>query len=309
MLDPSFIHQATAVWWQGDFVLVDEIPEALQFDMLALVDKGEQEDPEEVPFVWSPTAVLGFVLVTQTCDVARYWNGKTERKWVLVAPLVRPPKEQWTNILKGKVPRFHLMEAIRERGLAMDLERIQTLSKAALAGISEFRHPGCKTQEERRDLAQVLSDKFSRPALPDDFTGSEPGNEGAIAGLEGYLIQGLRGGGDLQEFLQATDEIRITPFGKEVFFPWDSPEVEVLFFFVLRKREIADLDLERWEACAKEIVGRMKTTGRFRLCGSGYPMLKNAEVFGISGSRVSNAVNNPIPLMVYWILAQFSGHF
>ena len=270
MLDLASINQAIAAWWQGDFVLVDELPVPLQFDMLALVDKAEQEGPGEDPLAWQSTAVDGFALVTQTCDVSRAWNGKTDRKWVLVAPLVKPPGEQWTSILKGRVPRFHLMETIREQGLAMDLERVQTLSKPALAKISGFRRPGCQTQEERRDLALVLSEKLSRPALPDDFTGSEPGNEGAIADLERYLDRGLRGGGDLQAFLQATDEIRIIPFGENPLFPWDSRQVQVLFFFVLRTRTVSPLDLERWEACAKEIVGRMKTTGRFGLRGTGY---------------------------------------
>jgi len=270
VLDVAFINHANAAWWQGDFVLVDEMPVSMQFDMLALVDKEEQERPEEDPLVWHPTAVKGFALVSQTCDVSRPWNGRTDRKWIQVAPLVEPARGQWVNILKGKVPRFHVMEGIRERGLAMDLERIQTLSKPALAKICEFRKRGCETHEERRELATILSEKVSRPALPDDFTGSEPGNEGAIAGLEEHLERGLRGGGDLQNFLQATDEIRIMPFGDDPFFPWDSPQVQVIFFFVLRTKVLSPRDLERWEACAQDVVGRLKTSGRFNLRGTGY---------------------------------------
>ena len=124
--------------------------------MQALVAKEEQEETVEDTLTWAPTAVSGFALVTQTCDVVRTWNGKTERKWVLVAPVVKPPASQWASILQGKVPRFHLTESLREKGLAMDLERIQTLSKAALARISEFRRAGCKTQEERRTLAPTF---------------------------------------------------------------------------------------------------------------------------------------------------------
>ena len=57
MLDVAFINHANAAWWQGDFVLVDEMPVSMQFDMLALVDKEEQERPEEDPLVWHPTAL------------------------------------------------------------------------------------------------------------------------------------------------------------------------------------------------------------------------------------------------------------
>jgi hypothetical protein len=67
-----------------------------------------------------------------------------------------------------------------------------------------------------------------------------------------------------------TDEIRILAIGSNAYAPWDSLEVGVLFFFVLRTREMAPLTLERWEVCAKDIVGRMKTGGRFKLCGTGY---------------------------------------
>lgn len=270
MLDLTLINQATSVWWQGDYVLVEALPELLQFGMLALQVKEELEAPTEEKLTWDPINVQGFVLISQTCDVTRIWNGKDDRKWVLVAPLVKLSDSQWKAVIKGKLPRFHVTEALREIGLSMDLERIQTLSKAALAQLTPFRLGGCKTQEERRELSQVLAEKYYRPAFPDDFTSSESGHEGAIADLERYLGQVLRQDGDLRDFLLATDEIRVMPFGENLLFPWDSPEVQVLFYFVVRAKTVTPEDLARWEACAEDIVARMKTSGRFRLHGTGY---------------------------------------
>lgn len=270
MLDLPSINQVIATWWQGDYVLMDELPTKFQFDMQALLAKDEQEDPSEEAIGWSPTPVEGFMVVSQTCDVVRAWNGRDDRKWVLVAPLVKPGVTQWKGILKGKFPRFHVTASLVEAGLALDLERALTISKAVLAALTPHRRSGCGTQDERRSLSQRLSEKAYRPALPDDFTSSERGKEGAIFDLEVFLDEGPKTRGDLRDFLDALDEVRIMPRSEDPQFPWDARVVQVLFYFVLNTENIAPDDRERWEECAQDIVAHMKTTGRFHLLGTGY---------------------------------------
>ena len=278
MLDLASINRATSDWYQGDFVLLEEIPEKLQFDMLALLTKDETEAPPGEELDWGHDPVEGFMIVSQTCDVARDWNGRDDRKWVVVSPLVKLREAQWKSVLKGKMPRFYVTGALARIGLALDLERAQTLSKATLAVLTPHRQSGCGTQDERRDLSQRLSEKLYRPALPDDFTSSDSGNEGAIYDLECYLEEGLKGGGDLHDFLDTVAEIRILPDSTDKLFPWDPPEVQVLFFFVLRAERVSGEDRERWDECAKDVVAHMVTSGRFRLLGTGYAVKTWSEL-------------------------------
>ncbi len=213
--------------------------------------------------------VDGFAMITQTCDVTREWKGK-ERKWVILAPVVKPPRDQWRSICSGSGSRYHTTETLKAHGLAIDLERMQTFSKLALAKVSKFRRSGCSSQSERRMLAEAIGDKLTRPALPDDLTSSEAGHEGAIAELEGCLTQAIEEEGDLGHFLRATHEIRLMPFGENTANPWETGTVEVLFYFIMRVPRLAATDLEQWEPMAKDIVTLLKTNGRFRLRGVGY---------------------------------------
>ena len=249
---------------------MDELPARLQFDMLALFARDELEDTLEGDLSWNPVPVEGFLVVAQTCDVARSWNGRDDRKWVLVSPLVRLAAPQWKGVLKGRLPRFHVTSALIEAGLALDIERVLTISKAVLAALTPFRQSGCVTQGERRDLSERLSEKVYRPALPDDFTSSEPGHTGAIYEVEVYMEEGPKTNGNLRDLLDVLDEIRIMPMAGDAPLPWDEQCVEVLFFFVIGTDAIGADDRERWEECAQDIVARMNTLGRFRLLGTGY---------------------------------------
>lgn len=271
MIDPTAIDQATDKWSQGDWILVDHLPSDLQFDMLTLRTGEEIEPPSGKPVDWDTGLVDGFLLVSQTCDVARPWKAEGTRNWVQVVPLVKLKSDRRKAILNGAAGRqYFITDALNEAEVAADLERALTLSKPALAALTPYRLEGCRTRADRWRLARALAEKASRAAFPNDFTSSGKGREGAIAELEGYLSQGLRGGGDLQTFLETVDEIRIRPFGEDKHFPWESPRVGVLFFFVLNGEEPSLMDVERWEACAQGIVERMKTNGRYELHGSGY---------------------------------------
>jgi len=119
-------------------------------------------------------------------------------------------------------------------------------------------------------LAEAIGDKLTRPALPDDLTSSKPGNEGAVAELEGFLAQAQEKEGGLGDFLRATHEIRLMPFGENTANPWESGTVEILFYFIMRLPRLTATDLELWEPMAKDIVTLMKTDGRFKLRGEGY---------------------------------------
>lgn len=272
MLDAAAINRATDRWSQGDFVLVDQLPSDLQFDMQVLRVGEELDPPSDKRLDWGdPIMVEGFLLATQSCDVARPWKAKGSRNCVQLVPLVKLPYDRRKSILKNSAGRqYFISEALDEAEVAADLDRALTLSKPALAALEPYRVQGCRSREDRWRLAQAMAEKASRAAFPDDFTSSEPGCEGAIADLEGCIVAGLRGGGDLQAFLAALGEIRIRPFGDDERFPWDSSEVGVMFLFVLQGEEPCLDDLGRWEACAKGIVGRMKTDGRYKLRGAGY---------------------------------------
>ncbi len=109
--------------------------------------------------------VLGFVIVTQACDIARL---SSQRPFVQAAPLVQVKEQDLQNIQRGRRPQYVFIPGIAEKYLVADLDRVMTLEKSVIA--RWHRISGCSSDAEIRAFGQALGRKQVRFAFPDDFT-------------------------------------------------------------------------------------------------------------------------------------------
>ena len=142
---------ALSAWNQGDCVVGE------QWFVFRRAD-GEEGIQQEL--------VEGFVVVTQSCDIVR---SVQRRPLVEVSPLVkvenRAPLEE---IRKGRMLQYAFLPGVAAQGLVADLDRTMTIHKEVVARWA--RVPGCGTDAEVRQLAEMLARKRQRFAFPDDFT-------------------------------------------------------------------------------------------------------------------------------------------
>ena len=173
-------------------------------------------------------AVRGFVVVSQTCDLAR---SCTERPYVEVAPLVEVDRGDLRMIERGRRPRYAFIPGLQNSHLVGDLDRVMTVEKAVVAAWT--RKAGCTTDPEARDFARALARKRARFAFPDDFT--------AFANkLQDRLQTKHDKQSDEGEALRALREIRVRAAPS-----WDDDPVDVLFWF-LRNEDEPDFKGQGW---------------------------------------------------------------
>lgn len=212
------VDAALAPWRQGDCVVgaqwfvhrfTPEVPltEVAAEAATAGVDLAE-------------AAVRGFVVVSQTCDLAR---SCTERPYVEVAPLVEVDRGDLRMIERGRRPRYAFIPGLQNSHLVGDLDRVMTVEKAVVAAWT--RKAGCTTDPEARDFARALARKRARFAFPDDFT--------AFANkLQDRLQAKHDKQSDEGEALRALREIRVRAAPS-----WDDDPVDVLFWFLRNEDE------------------------------------------------------------------------
>ncbi len=217
------IVQYLADWQQGDF--------SLECGGLVFRDvAGIDDDTGEETDICCDEAVLGFVVISQTCDVIRD-PANTSLKYVSVCPLVEIDFEGLSSVEKGKVPRFGLI-ANTPDNVVVDFSRTMSVSKELL--VSWEKQRGCPLEKEQLQFARSLERFFGRFAYPDAFNDSLISLRKAVNNR--YDKNSIFG-----KALRSIRELRVYPHAS-----WNSPDsVPVTLIVILDEeieREIKDRD-------------------------------------------------------------------
>lgn len=191
------------------------------------------------------TEVVGFTVVTQTCDIVR---SCAERPYVEIAPLVGIDESDLRTIERGRRPRYAFIPGVKDRRLVVDLDRAMTVEKGVVAAWT--RIPGCGTDQEIRALGYALARKRTRWAFPYDFTR-----------LVGNLQTRLQEKHDKQSeegaALRALREIRVRAAPS-----WDSDSVNVMFWFIRDRNEL-NFQGRSWDKLLESWLKLVRANGRF----------------------------------------------
>lgn len=215
-LDAEACNALTAqlqTWRQGDcfvggFWFITRInPDGVLTDeaLPAAADGGDNSETDE----------LGFMVVTQTCDLVRDCS---DRPFIEISPLVKIDSDSdFANIKRGRVLRYVFIPGLEDQRLVADLDRTMTAEKTILADLVLTR--GFATDNDFRRLALSLARKRSRFAFPNDFVEFvQPLTKRLRSKHNKNSHEGLA--------LQALREIRVRVQD------WDSAQVELMFWFV-----------------------------------------------------------------------------
>ncbi len=192
------------------------------------------------------SAVRGFVVITQTCDLVRSCE---DRPFVEISPLVEVDAQRLAEIRRLKRPGYAYIAGVAEHNLVADLDRVMTVEKAVVA--TWERIPGCQGDADIRSLGEALARKRSRFAFPDDF------NELAQK-LQKRMQDKHEKTSPEGEALRALLEIRVRAAPS-----WgDEKKVELFFWFIRTEEEDCSKDME-WHKRLPEWLNLLPTSGRF----------------------------------------------
>ena len=212
---------------QGDFFVAEnlffihlaDLTQPLSAESLEIaserVSAGESLEVEGVA-----SAVPGYVVVTQTCDLVRDCK---KRSLVELCPLVEVEETVLNEIRLLRRPAFAFIPGGAEKRLVADLDRIITVEKAVL------RHCdfvcGCRDDPERRAFSDALARHRNRPALPTDF------NE-CMGAIKDHLKKIHRSNDAEGLLIRSIGEIRVTASPS-----WAAEKPHIFFWFFLRADE------------------------------------------------------------------------
>lgn len=220
-------------------------------------DPGQPNTPEAKDYQSGSVNLVevetdGLIIVSQTCDIVRSCVG---RPFLSVSPLI--VRGDFDEIKKGRKPQFAYVPGVVDRQLVADLDRIMTIEKGFAAKLDVT--PGCRTPEEARALSTAFSRKFARFAFPDDFHT-----------WAGKLVDRLVEKHDRQteegKALRALREVRVLASPS-----WNSPEVEVHFFFVRQEEDLTFQEMN-WAGLLDKWLDLIPTSGRFSGTGAVYSL-------------------------------------
>ncbi len=234
-------------WRQGDCAIGEDHWFSFHFSPQRPLTEDSKEvtavDSEEADLAES--AVKGFAVLTQTCDLVRLC---VDRPFVEIAPLVEVDAEKLQDIKRVKIPRYAYISGVAEQNLVADLDRVMTVEKAVVAQWD--RIIGCQNDEEIRAFGKALSRKCSRFAFPDDFNA-------VVKKLQNRMSDKHEKTSDEGLALRTLREIRVqaTP-------SWDAGEVELKFWFI-RFQEDVHFEGKQWHELLDRWLGLLPTSGRF----------------------------------------------
>lgn len=222
---------------QGDYFLGE-----YSFVSLSRVTTENSDDAE-----WAEQPVAGLVLVSQSCDIARTCR---TRPLVELCPLVEVEDAELQKIIACERVRFAALPSLCEQRLVVDLDRTMTAEKAVVAKWT--RSQGPSTDSERRDFARALSRKRLRFAFPDDFNKY-------VQPLRRRLLE--KHGKESPEgaALRALVEVRVLAEPS-----WDSPAVQLTFFFVRNTGSATTFGGRRWDQWNEDWIDRLVDAPRFK---------------------------------------------
>ena len=214
----ALIDAALAGWRQGDCVMGTDHWFVHRAGAQVLnASSGETSDLSEDP-------VLGFVVLTQSCDIVRSYN---DRPYVSVAPLVEVSAKALAECVKGYRPQYVSIPGMTAKNLVADLDRVMTVDKEVVAGWTRIQ--GCGNDNEVRSFSRAVGRKHGRFAFPNDFNEFAKKLQDRIKEKHGK--QSAEG-----DALRKLAEIRVRAAPS-----WDATEVELMFWFIANPEELVEL--------------------------------------------------------------------
>ncbi|WP_420442277.1 hypothetical protein [Candidatus Palauibacter sp.] len=193
------------------------------------------------------TSVLGFAILTQTCDLVRPCADRPFVE-VSVSPLVEVDDLRLHEIERGRRPNYGFIPGVAHRRLVADLDRIMTVEKPVVAGWERIE--GCRTDDETRRFSLALARKRARTAFPDDFVVfAKPLMERMSERHDRQSDEG--------RVLSSLREVRVRAAPS-----WDADAVELTFWFVRNDDEPA-FEIDNWELCLTALPQPESTYERF----------------------------------------------
>lgn len=241
------IDAALTEWRQGDCVLGEQWF-VHRFDPAVPVTSAAREAaaPGQAPGDLAETMVHGFLVLTQTCDIARKC---AERHYVEVCPLVEVSADDLKLIKHWRKPAYVFVHALEDLRLVGDLDRTMTVEKPLLA--TWRRTPGWTTAAQLRSIADALARKRSRFAFPDDF-------DEFVEALADRIDDKHRRNSAEGRALRELDEIRVQASPT-----WEANQVELMFWFILENRTAAFEEIS-WQDHLARWLALLPARGRFR---------------------------------------------
>lgn len=190
-------------WRQGDYVL----------DGCGFMQLGQDAEGEAGGVVANvDEAVIGLVVVSQTCDVVGNHPNIT------LCPLVEVDEEDMAHITAGRTPQFCVLEHPPKPNVVADFSRMMTVSREVVA--SWTRKAGFSDDSLQRKFAYALERKFGRFAFPDTFNT-------AITKFHNDVRKKHGANTDIGKTLAMLKEIRVRAIPN-----WDANPAEILFYFI-----------------------------------------------------------------------------
>lgn len=231
-------------WRQGDCVLEKQwffrrVDPSVR---LAGVDYGSSDDGDSL----LESEELGFVLLTQTCDIVRASN---DRPYVEVCPLIRVEEDVYFDARRGRRPALAVVPYLEAQRLVADLDRVMTIEKPVVAKWP--RTPGCTTDGEARTFAKSLARKRERFAFPTDFGEFAQNLVRRLTGKhEKNSVEGRA--------LRSLDEIRVRAVPS-----WAAQAgIDLTFWFIRGDREF-DFEGKNWADLLERWLQLVPASGRF----------------------------------------------
>ncbi len=250
------IDLALRAWHQGDFSLDPNL------EFVHLADLNRPHSPASIQIAESLTIdgdfidsratpvldenVRGVVMLSQTCDVVRSCR---KRPFVEVSPLIEVNEQRLEEIRRLKRPAFAYIPTAADRNLVADLDRVMTMEKSLIAGLSH--NTGCRTDDDRRNFANALARKRTRFAFPDEFVA-------AAQNLKNRLIDKHNSNSVEGAHCRALQEIRVSAKPS-----WDDEFVELDWWFI--KENDPDNVQVNWTIFLDSLLDRFDESSRFRL--------------------------------------------
>lgn len=172
-------------WRQGDYTL--------QRSRFPLIVETDDED-----LYLDTVEACGWVVITQTCDIVNYGEGKD---FVSICPIVKAFDPTLKDIKAGVTPAFAKLELAPDEHHVIDLGRIASIHKRALSKLE--RRDGFHNDATRSVFQQALERRFGRFAFPDWLS------NGPLRQLRNRAREAHKSGGSLGDVYKAIDEFRV----------------------------------------------------------------------------------------------------